>query len=420
MEQFREEAVPSVVMAEKAVLSCIMREPGRFAGRAIAEGLDADAFFVMRVFRDCLYRYLGAHPDIDGEVDLVGICTWLQMEGLIDRVGGPFAVSDVAGYATSPGGWAEWAAQLRECKARRLALNASRMLADASDSTEAIETAKNTLEALTAAVSGKLRAVSAKVAAQQFLERLESDHESGDIPGASTGIEEIDSVSGGMRSGEFWVVGGKPSRGKSVLMLQIGAEFVGRGDTVAVFSLEMMTHEVIGRLVSVMGRAPYGSITQPRTATKGDLQRIQNGVKQLVASGLWVDSSPGQTIESIQTESERIRDVTGSLSLVVVDYLQLIRGHRQRGESREEEIARVSGGLKQLAKRLGCPVMSASQLNEQGQTRESRAIEQDADALLFIVEDGLKIGKLRNGQRDAVLPLFLDGSAQKFTRKQIY
>ena len=200
-----------------------------------------------------------------------------------------------------------------------------------------------------------------------------------------------------------------------MLMLQIGAEFISRMETVAVFSLEMMDHEIIGRLVSVLGRVDYGTITQPRTAVKGDMQRIQRGVGQLIDSKLWIDSSAGQTIESIQTEAERIRDVSGSLSLVVVDYLQLIRGFRSKGETREEEIARVSGGLKQLAKRLGCPVISASQLNEQGQTRESRAIEQDADALLFIVDDGIKVGKLRNGQRNDLLPLYLDGAGQRFT-----
>jgi len=105
----------------------------------------------------------------------------------------------------------------------------------------------------------------------------------------------------------------------------------------------------------------------------------------------------------------------GGLALVVVDYLQLIRGGRTKNETREEEIARVSGGLKQLAKELRCTVLSASQLNEAGQTRESRAIEQDADALLYITEDGIKIIKLRNGPRNDVLPLFLNGEMQRFT-----
>jgi replicative DNA helicase len=160
----------------------------------------------------------------------------------------------------------------------------------------------------------------------------------------------------------------------------------------------------------------FGAITQPRSASTADLARIQAAVATLARDlHLWIDATAGQSLETIRAEAQRLRDQNGSLALVVVDYLQLIRGGRTKNESREEEIARVSGGLKQLAKELRCPVLSASQLNEAGQTRESRAIEQDADALLFIAEDGIKIGKLRNGPRNDVLPLFLNGEAQLFT-----
>ena len=98
-----------------------------------------------------------------------------------------------------------------------------------------------------------------------------------------------------------------------------------------------------------------------------------------------------------------------------MDYLQLIRVGRARGESREEEVARASGGLKQLAKELRCPVITGSQLNDDGKTRESRAIEQDADALLVIVEEGIAVQKMRNGPRGDLLPLILDGATQRFS-----
>jgi replicative DNA helicase len=240
------------------------------------------------------------------------------------------------------------------------------------------------------------------------------DYNSGGLPGMSTGIAELDEICGGMRPGEFWVIAGKPSRGKSVLMLQIASKFISDQRPVAIHSLEMMTHEVIGRLISTMTHTNYGSITQPRSAARHELQKIQTGVEQISSAPLWIDSSSNQSIDSIAAEAERIRDLHGSLDLVVVDYLQLIRGSRSSRESREEEVARVSGGLKQLAKHLQCPVISASQLNDNNQVRESRAIEQDADALLFIAEDGLKVGKLRNGRRDVVLPLRLNGQYQEF------
>jgi replicative DNA helicase len=407
---------PSAILAEKSVVSCCLQSE-RLYRQAKAEGIDAECFHHPQT-KTVFETIPTMVRDSNGEIDLPTLVHVMQDRGSLDRAGGPGEVYSVYGFAPSPAAWTQWVEMLREMKARRFAIQAAQKLADAVDSADAIQEAKTTLETLTKAISGARRAIPAKQAANDFLDRYKSDREHGDLPGASTGIFPIDAVSGGMRPGEFWVIGGKPSRGKSVLMIQVAAEFVGRGDSVAVFSLEMMAHEIIGRLISVLGRVDYGSITQPKQGTKHDLQKMQTAIATLADSNLWVDCSAGQNLDTIQNESQRIKDVTGKLDLVVVDYLQLIRGGRQRNETREEEIARVSGGLKQLAKAMECPVISASQLNEAGQTRESRAIEQDADALLFIAEDGVKVGKLRNGKRDDVLPLVLDGKHQRFVQSQ--
>lgn len=199
------------------------------------------------------------------------------------------------------------------------------------------------------------------------------------------------------------------------MMLQIAAEFLSRGENVAHFTLEMTSPEIIARLVSLIGRVDYSSITQPRTASTADLSKIRAAAQIVAAHHLWIDASAGQTLDTIRAEAQRLRDTHGGIALIVVDYLQLVAGNRGRNETRELEIAGVSRGLKQLAKELACPVLSGSQLNDHGQTRESRAIEQDSDALLYITEDGVKVGKLRNGPRNAVLPLFLNGAMQRFT-----
>lgn len=120
------------------------------------------------------------------------------------------------------------------------------------------------------------------------------------------------------------------------------------------------------------------------------------------------------TLEDIESECQRIKDVTGGLDLIVIDYLQIVKGERHRGESREQEVARISMGAKQMAKRFSVPVVTASQLNSTGETRESRSLENDADTLLFIADDGLKVGKMRNAKRNQVLKLFMHGSKQKF------
>jgi replicative DNA helicase len=407
-----EPTIPSAHTSEKAVISSILKD-ATLLKRAAADGVTADSFHhpdTKTLWTAC--RELPASDN--NQYDLIAVVQHLTESGTLDRIGGASQVVECYNYAPTPAGWTQWVSTLKEYQARRMAQSAAREIATADDAAGAIASFRTTLQSLQQVVSGKQRSIDADKASKQFIENLLRDYNSGDLPGMSTGIAELDEICGGMRPGEFWVIAGKPSRGKSVLMLQIASKFISDQRPVAIHSLEMMTHEVIGRLISTMTHTNYGSITQPRSAAKHELQKIQTGVEQISSAPLWIDSSSNQSIDSIAAEAERIRDLHGSLDLVVVDYLQLIRGSRSSRESREEEVARVSGGLKQLAKHLQCPVISASQLNDNNQVRESRAIEQDADALLFIAEDGLKVGKLRNGRRDVVLPLRLNGQYQEF------
>ena len=406
--------MPHAPVSEKYLLSTLMHEPGKFVPRAAADGIDQEAFYLPahRLGFECIRDHYLEH----GNFDLTLFVQAQAISGNLDAMGGAACVSDWCTYAPDRGGqWTGHSEILREMKARRLAANAATRLSAASDSIEAMEETAATLAALQAIMSGPRRAATGKESVDGFSEALTAAYQAGNFPGAETGFAELDQVSGGMRPGELWVACGKPSRGKSVFLIQVAADFLKRGSAVAIFSLEMMRSEIVGRLVSCWGRVDYGQITQPRTLTRDGMDRIQATAKVIAESSLWLDDGAGQSLETIAAEATRIRDCNGHLDLVAVDYLQLVRGGRQRGETREEEVARLSGGLKQLAKSLRCPVLTASQLNEQGQTRESRAIEQDADALLFICEDGIKVGKLRNGQRNGLLPLFLDGRHQRFT-----
>lgn len=404
---------PAAPMAEKAILSCMMYEPARFIARASAEGITEESFSTP-AHRD-FFRSIISDFHRAGSLDLIAFTQDRHREGTLDTMGGAAAVSEVYSYAVSTDGWTHWVSQAKEAQALRTAQEAAHNLHEATTSEEAIAEASSALDAIRKAAQSPRRSMTAREAGEEFMAALLADHEAGTIPGAPTGIHELDDASGGMKAGQLWVIAGHTSRGKSVLMLQIAADFLARGKRVAVFTLELMAHEVFGRLVSVLGRVNFQSITKPATARKYELEKIQSTTGTLMECELYLDPAETPTIETIRAEAQRIRDATGSLDLIAVDYLQLIEGTRHRNDTRESEIAKVSRGLKRLAKELNCPVITASQLNDDGKTRESRAIVQDADALIFITEDGLKIGKMRNGPRDAVLPLFLDGAMQRFT-----
>lgn len=407
--------MPSVLMAEKAVLSAMMRQPQRFIGKAAAEGVDAECFYLRRPLYEALLEMFRAAPTTT-DFEMVSFVTKLQLSQQLDGCGGPSEIADTHGYTYENfDGWSVWTSQLREAKARRMALSAAHRLAESETSEEAIQQTKDTLEALMKAISSPSRAKSGKECAAEFVAQWKADFESEDsIPGMPTGYTEIDAISGGLRNGSLTIICAKSTRGKTVMLLEIAAHNIEAGKTAAIFTLEMTRAELFGRLVSVIGNVNYEPITQPKKSSKHDRAAMGRGIEELVKSNVWIDDSPSQTMEYIDNECQRIKDITGSLDLIVIDYMQIVKGDRQRGESREQEVARISMAGKQMAKKFGVPVISASQLNANGETRESRSLEQDADTLLFIADDGVKVGKMRNGKRNQVIKLYMHGDRQRF------
>lgn len=407
--------MPSVLMAEKSVLSAFMREPGKFIGRASAEGVDSECFYLRRPLYDAVVQFRQANPEAV-EIDPVSFITGLQLNGTLDQCGGASEVMDSWSYTHELfDGWSIWTGQLREAKARRMALMAAQRLSESDTADSAIDELKTSLAALQAAIRGKGQAKPVKECVAEFVEEWKAQFQTTDLtPGMATGYEEIDEISGGMRNGSLWIICAKSTRGKSVMLIQIAAHALRNGKTVAIFTLEMTRLEVVGRLVTVMANMDYGPITQPKTSNKHDKAAMARGIEELIAAKCWIDDSPSQTMAHIESECERIKDSTGNLDLIVIDYMQIVKGEKQRGETREQEVARISMTGKQMAKKFGVPVLSASQLNGMGEVRESKSLEQDADTLLFIADDGVKIGKMRNGKRDSIIKLFLHGDKQKF------
>ena len=410
--------MPSAEIAEESILCCFMRYPQRFIAKAAAEGIDSECFYKLGLMHTEILSYASTHPTHD-EIDIQLFIQTLELSGALSRVGGPAAVASLIMHGPTENHWTPYCDQLREAKARRIAYNASKVLSGSLTAEEAQNAAQDALNAIKTAISSPSRSKDGKQSASEFIKQWKKDFESTDaIPGMATGFDEIDTISGGMRKGELWIVCAKSTRGKSVMLLQIAAQAIDRGQTVAIFSLEMMTSVVTGRLISVLSPVDYAPITQPKTSSKHDRAAMKRGIETIASSNVFIDDTPNQTMAHIEAECQRIKDITGSLDLIVIDYMQIVKGEKQRGETREQEVARISMAGKQMAKKFSVPVLSASQLNGMGEVRESKSLEQDADTLLFIADDGVKIGKMRNGRRDQVLRLFLHGSVQRFLTYQ--
>lgn len=245
---------------------------------------------------------------------------------------------------------------------------------------------------------------------EKYFQFLESSESAGGIP---TGIPSVDAAIGGMGDGELWVTAGPTSSGKSALSLQLAASVLMMKKRVLIFSLEMGTEEVFGRLLSHTEKIPMDAVMRKKALTKFELGQIVEGSRKLKECGIGICDQSSMTLENIEALTEK-EALSGQIGAIVVDYVQLIEGKRLQGENREQQLARYVKRLKQLAKKHSCPVITPSQLNDDGRVRESREIANSANVLLFIGPDRLIVGKNRNGPKGAELPISFQGEFQTF------
>ncbi|MFZ4736695.1 MAG: replicative DNA helicase [Bradymonadia bacterium] len=219
------------------------------------------------------------------------------------------------------------------------------------------------------------------------------------ITGISTGFIDLDRETAGLQPGDLIILGARPSMGKTSFALNLASNAAQRsGKAVAIFSLEMPTTQIVGRLLSSEARVQFGAMRTGNIDNK-DISQLSEAVKRMSQWRVHVDDTSGLSVMDARAKCRRLaadREV-GELGLIVIDYLQLMKGGPNTS-SREQEISEISRNLKGLAKELSVPVVALSQLSRQLESRpnkrpimsdlrESGAIEQDADVIMFIYRD---------------------------------
>ncbi|MCP5311820.1 MAG: replicative DNA helicase, partial [Zoogloeaceae bacterium] len=257
---------------------------------------------------------------------------------------------------------------------------------------------------------------------------------SGVTAGLMTGLPDLDRrIPGGMSEGDLIILAGRPGMGKTTLAMNI-AEFVaGEGIPVGVCSQEMPTSQLIDRSISSLGRVPLQKLIDGGL-TEDEHEKMHSAMMRLKGMPLYIDEQGALRIEDVRRKARQIKARAG-IGLLIVDYLQLMVGS---GENRNQEISAISGALKALAKELRIPVIALSQLSRKceerpnkrpvmSDLRESGAIEQDADLILFCYRDevynpesihrGLAeigIGKCRRGEFGGFVPAVFRGDVCRF------
>jgi replicative DNA helicase len=387
-----------------------------------------------------VFGAIGSLINASRPADVITVYEHLQSLGKAEEIGGLGYLNSLAQYVPSASNIRRYAEIVRERSILRKLVSASDEIATNAFNTQGRAVAQILDEAeqkiFNIGEEGSRMKQGFQAMPQLVVSLLDRVQEMADNPnditGVPTGFFDFDRMTSGMQPGDLIVLAARPSMGKTALAINI-AEHVAlnEGLPVAVFSMEMGASQLAVRIVGSIGRIDQGHLRTGKL-TDDEWPRLTEAIEKLRNVSLHIDETPGLTPSELRANARRLARQCGKLGLIVVDYLQLMSGsNSDGGDNRSTEIGEISRGLKMLAKELQCPVIALSQLNRSVETRtdkrpmmsdlrESGAIEQDADVIMFIYRDDyynkdskepgvaeVIIGKQRNGPTGTVKLAFL-------------
>ncbi|NOY85728.1 MAG: replicative DNA helicase [Deltaproteobacteria bacterium] len=411
---------PQNLEAERAVLGAILLDNEVIF--TVLEVLDPNAFYQeghRTIFSSMLSLNERGQP-----IDLVTLTNRLRSDGLLERAGGAAYIPSLAEAVPTSAGAAHYANIVKE-KAilRALITTSSEIVEECFDSPgdvdEIIDEAERRIFQISDRRIGATFFSIKEIVKSSFrtIEGLYARKEH--VTGVPTGFKDIDDLTSGLQSSDLIIVAGRPSMGKTAFALNIAQNAACAGKlNVAIFSLEMAREQLVTRMLCSEARIDAHRL---RSGYLGDTDwpKLTRAAGLLSDASIFIDDTPALSAMEMRAKTRRMKADKG-LDLVIVDYLQLMRG-RGRIDNREQEISEISRSLKALAKELALPVVALSQLNRAVENRqdkrpmladlrESGAIEQDADVIFFIYRDEfydknsadkgtaeIIIGKQRNG-----------------------
>ncbi len=431
---------PSSIDAEQAVLGGLMLSPDSLD--KVADRLSEQDFY--RKDHRLIWRAITELAGKGMPCDAITLGDWFEANGLGEMIGGASYLIELANTTPSAANIAAYAAIVREKSVLRQLIDAGTGIAEDGYQPEGMGV-QEVLERAEQAVfkiaesgaRGKKDTVSMREAVKDAFRILSERFENkGQLTGVSTGFSDLDELTSGLQPSDLIIVAARPSMGKTAFSVNIAEAVAMRGKkAVAIFSMEMSASQLAFRMISSVGRIHAQHLRNGDLAEE-DWPRVTNAIALLSEAKIFIDDTPGLSPVEMRSRSRRLHREHGGLGLIVIDYLQLMQVPGNK-ENRATEISEISRSLKGLAKELNCPVIALSQLNRSleqradkrpmmSDLRESGAIEQDADVIMFIYRDeyynkespdkGLAeiiIGKQRNGPTDTVKLAFL-GHYTKF------
>ncbi len=426
---------PQAVDVEMAVLGAMLLEKEAIA-KAI-EVLDEAAFY--KPAHQMIYGAVLGLFEHGEPVDLITLIEELRRRGQLEKAGGEYYLTELTTKVTSAAN-VEFHAHivLEKALMRQLIQSSSQVVSRAYSETEdALELLDEAEQRIFQISEQRMKKsfVSMNTAVHSTMELLESIHgKHSGITGVPGGFPEIDNLTGGFQKSDLIIVAGRPSQGKTALVLSLARNAsVVHNIPVGLFSLEMSTQQLVMRLICAEARVDAHSVRTGRLP-EDEWRKLSTSVGRLYKAKIFIDDTPALGILEVRAKARRLK-AEHNAGMIIVDYLQLMQGPKN-APSREQEISAISRSLKALAKELNIPVIALSQLNRAVEARgdkrplladlrESGAIEQDADVVMFVHrpemygiekdENGdptegvaeILIGKQRNGPTGSVRLAFV-------------
>ena len=424
---------PHSIDAEQAVLGGLMLDER--AWERIADKLGEHDFY--RKDHRLIFRAIGELSNKNLPCDAVTLGEWFESNGLAELVGGTSYVIQLANSTPSAANIAAYAEIVREKSILRQLIDAGTEIVgdgfqpEGRSSQEILETAEQKVFHIAeSGARGKKGFVQMRSAVKEAFQILHQRYESkGSVTGLATGFADLDEMTAGLQPSDLIIVAARPSMGKTALAVNMAEHAALKSKkAVAIFSMEMSASQLAFRLISSLGR-----INQQHLRT-GDIQeeewpRVTSAITLLSDAKIFIDDTPALSPAELRARARRLKR-EHDVGLIVIDYLQLMQVPGNK-ENRATEISEISRSLKAMAKEMNIPVIALSQLNRSleqrtdkrpvmSDLRESGAIEQDADVILFIYREEvydkespkkgsaeLIIGKQRNGPIGTVNLTFL-------------
>jgi replicative DNA helicase len=389
-------SLPQSLDAEKGLLGSVLLAPGRVLDECIQQQVGEKYFQHPAHAR--IFSVLVDMRETNKPIDQISLTQFLEDRHLLQEVGGAAAVTDLFTFVPTASNAGYYLEILREkYLLREIIVACTEYGARAYEEQGDVQILLDEVEQKILAIGDdrfRAKIPEMKELAMAALDSIEKLFQNrGALTGLPTGFRGIDTMTNGMHGGEMIVVAARPSMGKTALAMNIAEHVaIDAGKPVAIFSLEMSTQQLMQRLLCSYARVDLKKIRDGFIG-KHDMTNLIQATTRLSESKMFIDDTPGLSILELRARARRLKD-RHDVSLIVIDYLQLLRSPSRRGlDNRQVEVAEISSGIKALAKELSIPIVVLAQLNRNPEARtgdskgkprlsdlrESGSIEQDAD-----------------------------------------